>query len=272
MNNVLLRSLTGAVFISIVLIPLFFSDIITTAVFGLFMAIGLIEFYQLFKKVDAVDVRWETGLFYGLFIFGISALILFNILPLMVLVGLVPMLFSLILIELWRKKKNPIINASVLVFGIIYVALPFILMVLITTMDNNPFPLLAGMFILTWMNDTFAYLSGRIAGKTKLFERISPNKTWEGTIGGAVFTILAGIAVGYLFDPQHILFWIVAALIIAPCAILGDLLESLFKRNVNVKDSGNIMPGHGGILDRFDATFFVVPFFLMWGVIYSFFA
>ncbi len=119
------------------------------------------------------------------------------------------------------------------------------------------------------MNDTFAYLSGRIAGKTKLIERISPNKTWEGTIGGIIFTILAGIAVGYLFDSEHILFWIVSAIIIAPCAILGDLIESLFKRNLDVKDTGNIMPGHGGILDRFDATFLVVPFFLAWAFIYS---
>jgi phosphatidate cytidylyltransferase len=272
MNNILLRSLTGAVFISIILIPLFFSDVITTAVFGFFMAIGLIEFYQLFKNVDSVDVRWETGLFYGLLLFGITSLIFFNLLPVAVLVILIPLLFSLILIELWRKKENPIINAAVLVFGIIYVAIPFILMVFITTMDNNVFPLLAGMFILTWMNDTFAYLSGRFAGKTKLFERISPNKTWEGTIGGAIFTILAGIAVGYLFDAEHIFFWIIAALLIAPCAILGDLVESLFKRNVNVKDTGNIMPGHGGILDRFDATFFVVPFFLMWAFIYTYFA
>ena len=269
MNNVLLRSLTGGVFISIVLLPLFFSDIATTLVFGLFMSIGLIEFYQLFKNVDNVNVRWETGLFYGLFIFGLTSLIFFNLLPVFTLVALVPLLFSLVLLELWRKKKNPIINASVLVFGIFYVAIPFILMVLITVEDRNAFPLLAGMFILTWMNDTFAYLSGRIAGKTKLFERISPNKTWEGTIGGIIFTILAGVVVGYLFDSEHILFWVVSAVIIAPCAILGDLVESLFKRNVNVKDTGNIMPGHGGILDRFDATFFVVPFFLAWAFIYS---
>ncbi|MGB0914659.1 MAG: phosphatidate cytidylyltransferase [Crocinitomicaceae bacterium] len=269
MNNVLLRSLTGGVFISIILLPLFFSDIATTIVFGLFMAIGLIEFYQLFKHVDTVDVRWETGLFYGLFIFGLASLIFFNIIPQFTIVALIPLLFSLVLLELWRKKENPIINASVLVFGIFYVAIPFILMVFITVEDKNTFPLLAGMFILTWMNDTFAYLSGRIAGKTKLFERISPNKTWEGTIGGVIFTVLAGVAVGYLFDPSHILFWVISAVIIAPCAILGDLVESLFKRNVKVKDTGNIMPGHGGILDRFDATFFVVPFFLAWAFIYT---
>jgi phosphatidate cytidylyltransferase len=182
------------------------------------------------------------------------------------------MLFSLFLIELWRKKNNPLINLSVFVFGIIYVTVPFILMVQITIIDNNTFPLLAGMFILTWVNDTFAYLSGLIAGKTKLFERVSPKKTSEGTIGGAVFTIIASIIIGYLFDNEHMIFWILVSLIIIPCAVLGDLMESLFKRSMNLKDTGNIMPGHGGILDRFDSTFFVVPFFLMCWIIYKNFA
>ena len=271
MNNVLLRSVTGAVFISIILIPLFYSDTISTIVFGLFMSIGLIEFYKLFKYVDLVGVSWRTGLLYGTITYGISSLVLFNLLPPAVLIILLPLLFSIIVLELWRKKKNALINASVLVFGIVYITIPFILMVLIITMDNNVFPLLAGMFILTWTNDTFAYLSGRIAGKTKLFERVSPNKTWEGTIGGIVFTVLAGVAIAYLFSPEYLFFWVVSALIIVPCSIFGDLIESLFKRNVNVKDTGTIMPGHGGVLDRFDATFFVVPFFLMWVIIYVYF-
>jgi len=271
MNKILLRSLTGAVFISIILIPIFFSDRFLAVVLGFFMVIGLIEFYKLFKRGNSANVSWETSLYYGVFTYGVSSLVLFDVLPNEALVILIPMLFSLFLIELWREKKNPLINLSVFVFGIIYVTVPFILMVHITVMDNNTFPLLAGMFILTWVNDTFAYLSGLIAGKTKLFERISPKKTSEGTIGGAVFTIIAAIIIGYVFDNDHLIFWILASLIIIPCAILGDLMESLFKRSMNVKDTGNIMPGHGGILDRFDGTFFVVPFFLMCWVLYNYF-
>ena len=136
---------------------------------------------------------------------------------------------------------------------------------------ERDFPLLAGMFILIWMNDTFAYLSGRFFGKTKLIERISPNKTWEGTIGGVLFTIAAGVAIGLLFDKEQVLFWVISAAIIAPAAGVGDLLESLFKRNMNVKDSGNILPGHGGILDRFDATLFASPFFIAWTLFYMYF-
>ncbi|MDG1146731.1 MAG: phosphatidate cytidylyltransferase [Crocinitomicaceae bacterium] len=271
MNNVLIRSLTGIVFISTILIPLFYSDIITTVVFGLFMSIGLIEFYKLFKYVDPVGVSWKTGLLYGIIAYGISSLVLFKLLPQVALIVLLPTLLSIITLELWRKKKSALINVSVFVFGIVYITIPFILMVLIITMDNNAFPVLAGMFILTWTNDTFAYLSGRILGKTKLFERVSPNKTWEGTIGGVVSTLIVGIGIAHFFAPEHLLFWVISALIIAPCAVFGDLIESLFKRNVKVKDTGTIMPGHGGILDRFDAIFFVVPFFLTWVIIYVFF-
>jgi phosphatidate cytidylyltransferase len=103
-------------------------------------------------------------------------------------------------------------------------------------------------------------------GKTKLIERISPNKTWEGTIGGIVMTILAGALIGYFADAY--LYWTVAAGIIASTSTLGDLIESMMKRSLNVKDSGNLLPGHGGILDRFDATLFTVPFFLAWNFIY----
>ena len=118
------------------------------------------------------------------------------------------------------------------------------------------------VFILTWVNDTGAYLSGRTFGKTKLFERISPNKTWEGSIGGVVFTLL-GSAVLFHFWPSFTLtIWMGAAVLISIFANLGDLMESAFKRNAGVKDSGNVMPGHGGILDRFDAILLTAPIVL----------
>jgi phosphatidate cytidylyltransferase len=124
------------------------------------------------------------------------------------------------------------------------------------------------MFLLIWTNDTFAYFSGRAFGKRKLFERISPKKTWEGTIGGILFTLLLGFIIGAYINKGEVLFWMVSALIIAPGAIFGDLLESLFKRSLNIKDSGKILPGHGGVLDRFDAALFTIPFFYCWSIIY----
>ncbi|MDX2360944.1 MAG: phosphatidate cytidylyltransferase [Crocinitomicaceae bacterium] len=277
MNNVLLRSLTGAVFITVVLFPLFWKDEAATTVFGAFMVLGLIEFFKLFKKSDSIHPSYEIGLVLGLLIFGLSTFIAYGYLSNIFYLTVVPLVFLGVLAEIWRKKENPLINVGVTVLGIVYVTVPFVLMALFNLENqtslhqHNSFPLLAGMFILIWMNDTFAYLSGRFFGKTKLIERISPNKTWEGTIGGVIFTIAAGFAIGLIFDDQHITFWVISAIIIAPCAAVGDLLESLFKRNMGVKDSGNILPGHGGILDRFDATLFTAPFFIAWTFIYMYF-
>ncbi len=271
MNNILVRSLSGAVFISLILIPLFFSKEIATLVFAFFMILGLIEFYKLFNHNEHISVRWDIATIIGTISFGISVAVMYNLLPVFTLFLIVPLYMKLFIFEIWRKADNPLYNIAVLGLGQLYVVLPFILIAFMISEDNSSFPLLAGMFLLIWMNDTFAFLSGKFFGKRKLIERISPNKTWEGTIGGIVFTMLAGVTIGFLFDPERIVFWLISSLIIAPTAIYGDLLESMFKRNANVKDTGSIMPGHGGILDRFDATLFTIPFFLAWTLIYMYF-
>lgn len=271
MSNILVRTITGAFFITSILFPLFVSKELAVSVFGLYMLLGIIEFYQLFKQSDSIEISWKYGAFMGLLLYGISVLVLFEGLPIASYLLVPALLFLSILWEIWRNKKNPLLNVSVHLFGIIYLVVPFSLMAHLHTYDTNSFPLIAGMFLLIWMNDTFAYLSGRFFGRTKLFERISPKKTWEGTIGGGIFTLLAGFAIALIFDDQHLYFWVISALLIAPCSVFGDLIESLFKRNMNVKDSGNLLPGHGGILDRFDATLFTVPFFVVWTVIYMYF-
>lgn len=279
MSNILVRTLTGAVFITVVLFPLFWRTEAVMIIFGLFMIVGLIEFYQMANKHEQVDVRWETGLLMGLFIYGIIIGTSLFLLPDVLFFVLPTLIFVFPILELWRKKANPLLNIAILWMGILYVVLPFLLMSIWHISEEkssalaiySPFPKLAGMFILIWMNDTFAYLSGRFFGKTKLIERISPNKTWEGTIGGILFTIAGAAVMSILFDPQNLTFWIISSLLIAPCSILGDLLESVFKRNTGVKDSGTLLPGHGGVLDRFDATLFTAPFFVSWSYIYMYF-
>tara|TARA_B110000285_G_scaffold193683_1_gene222864 strand:- start:2257 stop:3075 length:819 start_codon:yes stop_codon:yes gene_type:complete len=271
MNNILVRSLSGAVFVALVLIPMFYSKELAITILSGFMLIGLIEFYRLFDKNEEIDIDWRISSAFGTFIYGILISVLTGILPYIVLLLIAPIIFISLIVELWRKKKNPLLNLGIKSLGYLYVALPFFLMCLILSNFDHSFPYLVGMFILIWTNDTFAFLSGKFFGKTKLIERISPNKTWEGTIGGIVMTILGGFIIGTLLDSENLWFWIISALFIAPCAGLGDLLESLFKRNANVKDSGSIMPGHGGILDRFDAVLFTVPFFLAWIAFYNFF-
>ena len=128
---------------------------------------------------------------------------------------------------------------------------------------NYGFPtssLLVGFFIVIWGNDTFAYLSGMAFGKHKLLERVSPKKTWEGTFGGALFSFIAVIVLSLFFKELNAFEWIGFALTIIIFGTFGDLFESLIKRTLGLKDSGNIMPGHGGILDRFDSILMAAPF------------
>jgi len=272
MNNVLLRSLTGIVFITLIIGALWFGFESSVIVMGIFLALGLVEFFQLFKESKAISISTKLSTIVHLCIFGICILSAKEVLPdgnSIVLIS--PILFLLFLTELWRKKENPLLNIGIMGFGFFYLVIPFYLIILLNIKSNHENPLAIGMFLLIWTNDVFAYLMGRLVGRTKLFERISPKKTIEGTIGGILFTILVGYLISLYTLHYSTIFWIISALIIAPCAIFGDLLESLFKRSLNIKDSGTILPGHGGILDRFDATLFAVPFFYCWLMIYSYF-
>lgn len=280
MSNLITRSLTGLIFVTVVLGSIIWNEYAAASVIGLFMLLGLIEFYGLFSHKESISVDREIYTFVGTFVFGLFVCIVFNVIPEILSTLTIPLLFLLILTELWRKKENPILNISVGILGIFYLVVPFFLMIFLNRYDHlfgwsentgQFLPLLGGMFVLVWTNDTFAYLTGRIFGKTKLIERVSPNKTWEGTIGGIVFTCLIAFALS-LYSPFYdTLFWIIGALIVATSSILGDLLESLFKRSLNIKDSGTILPGHGGILDRFDAAIFAAPFFSTWVFLYSYF-
>ena len=271
MSNLLVRAITGAIFAFVVLGSVFWGPYAQMLVFSLFMILGLNEFYNLFKKHETVQVSKEIGIFIGIFIFCILVGTSLEWLPSLSIILVFPLFFTLILTELWKKTEHPLINISVLVFGIIYVVIPFFLSVDLNLRDDSYLPAVVGMFLLIWANDTFAYLTGRLIGKTKLFERISPKKTWEGTIGGVIMTLLLGFIIGTFINQGETVFWVVSAIIIAPCAIYGDLLESLFKRSLNIKDTGTILPGHGGILDRFDAALFAIPFFYCWAMIYAYF-
>ena len=131
------------------------------------------------------------------------------------------------------------------------------------------FRLIIGTFILIWTNDTFAYIVGKSIGKHKLFEKISPKKTFEGFFGGLIFSVLIAVIVAKYYFDNGFIYWIITAIIISVFGTIGDLVESKFKRVANVKDSGNIMPGHGGLLDRLDSIIFVSPFlFLFYKIIH----
>jgi phosphatidate cytidylyltransferase len=268
MSNLAKRSITGLLFGIVVLGSIFYGPYTQISIFSVFMLLGLIEYYRLFDQHPIVKISKEIGVFIGVFIFSLLVGISLKILPIISITIIFPLFFTLILNELWKKQENPIVNISVLVFGIIYIVIPFNLTIDLNLRNIGDLPLIVGMFLLIWTNDCFAYCIGRLLGKRKLFERISPNKTWEGAIGGIIFTLILGYIIGAYINKGEELFWVVSALIIAPCSIYGDLLESLFKRSLNIKDSGTILPGHGGILDRFDAALFAIPFFYSWAMLY----
>lgn len=269
MSNLLQRTLTGIVFGFLVLGSIYLGPIYQTFVFGFFMVVGLWEFYRFFEQDQQIEIDKYVGIVAGILTYflliGISA----RLIPPVFTSFLLPLLFAIFLVQLWKNKKNPILNIGLLFLGQIYVVLPFYLSIDLNLRDDSFFPIVSGMFIMIWVNDTFAYFTGRFFGKRKLFERVSPNKTWEGAFGGVIFTLAVGFILGNWIYGKDVWFWFIAALIVAPCSIFGDLVESLFKRSRGVKDSGNLLPGHGGVLDRFDAVLLVVPFFYCWYLIYQ---
>ena len=176
----------------------------------------------------------------------------------------------LLIAQLYQKDEKPFLPAAYTLLGILYIAVPLSLFNMLGVQNR---PVLLGLFIILWSSDVGAYVFGMLfgqKGKHKLFPSISPKKSWEGFIGG----LLTALAAGYIlllvdmlpFDLIHVL---IISLLIAVFGVFGDLAESMLKRSVGVKDSGHIMPGHGGLLDRFDAALFALPFTLFYIKIFS---
>lgn len=265
MNNILTRAVWGALFVVIIISSFIVGTYAAATVLGFFMCIGVFEFYRFFELSQIVKPKSYSGLLGALLLYTLLILNQLGHVEFPIELVLIPIVFLPFLYVVFSQQKNPLLDLTVTFFPWIYVMFPFYLMFSIFNFEvvNEPqWTYIIGLFILVWTNDTFAYLSGRTFGKRKLFERISPNKTWEGTIGGFLFTIIAGWVYAFFMDGD-IVFWILSAIVISPTSVLGDLIESKFKRIVNVKDSGTILPGHGGILDRFDAVIYATPFFYL---------
>lgn len=176
---------------------------------------------------------------------------------------LIPMIFILFLVELLRAKDNAVSDLGRVFLMLVYITMPFALALSLPYMETGSydFRVPLGVFALTWVNDTFAYLCGISMGRHKLMERISPKKTVEGFVGGVAFTFVGGYVLSVVFpDSLSTVQWIVVAAIVGVLGVVGDLVESMFKRLAGVKDSGRIMPGHGGMLDRLDSFIMSVPF------------
>ena len=162
-----------------------------------------------------------------------------------------------LLVELFGASKAPFQNIGYYAVGIFYIALPVAMLFDVASLSDYHPHRVMGILWLIWTNDTMAYLIGSQIGRRKLFERISPNKTWEGTIGGAICTVLMAWLISLYFNDFSTTQWLAVGAVIGIFGTLGDLVESMLKRSIGVKDSGNLLPGHGGLLDRFDSFLFV---------------
>lgn len=283
MNETLKRLISGVVYITLLLFSILYSTESFILLFGIFLVIATFEFCNLVKinkilPLSLVSLSYaaisllsyyktetdnylsnlrEQPIQLGIDIDQVNQLLL----------AICLLIFIKCLIFLFDNKEQIVSPIWKYLYLVGYILLPFIFIVKISfgINDYNP-KIIIGLFILIWTNDTFAYLVGKSIGKHKLYERISPKKTIEGFLGGVAFAIFAGYLISKLyikpnpnFSDTSILIWTMIALIVGVFGTIGDLIESKFKRIAEVKDSGKIMPGHGGILDRLDSVIFVAP-------------
>ena len=259
-SNFLKRTIFGAIFVIVLIAGIVINPI---AFFAIFLGITLLSTYEFYKLILQTNCNPQItlGLFGTAMLF--SACFFYAYLNNYLVFSLFILTTVLIPIaELYRKKKNPFANIAYTFMGLLYVALPFSLLnFLVFPFGDNEFnwKILMGVFVLIWANDTIAYLVGVNFGKHRLFERISPKKSWEGSIGGGIITLgLAWVISMYSRELTPIQ-WIITGAIVVVFGSLGDLVESMLKRSLKIKDSGSIIPGHGGLLDRFDAILLVSP-------------
>ncbi|MBX2927478.1 MAG: phosphatidate cytidylyltransferase [Saprospiraceae bacterium] len=174
---------------------------------------------------------------------------------------LFPLLFLAFIYEMYAQSEQPFANIGYTVLGAVYIGVPFALLEFIAFDDKQFFAgTVMGLLIMTWGNDSAAYLFGSRWGRRLLFPRLSPKKTWEGFWGGAVFTLLSAGVLSLFFKGLTPLNWLILGVIVIVFGTFGDLVESMLKRSFHAKDSGDLLPGHGGLLDRFDGFIFLLPF------------
>lgn len=261
MNNLTQRIITAIIGASIVLGAIIYSEF-TFLLLVLFICImSLIEFFRL---AASDNIKGQAGMAI------IISTILF--LPAILNAGFTVTLdifrllyilpFVIFIRELYTKSEKPFTNISYTVLSLVYLTLPLFLFYLLSFSHSSQYHYqnILGFLFLLWSSDTGAYFAGKYLGKHKLFERISPKKTWEGFFGGLLLSVSVAFIISQYYTNLSTIQWVIVSVIIVVTGTLGDLVESMFKRSINVKDSGSILPGHGGFLDRFDGLFISAPF------------
>ncbi len=263
------RAITGFFFVIVMLASVLSGAAPFLLFFFLLSIFSLLEFYKI-VQTDDVKPNIIGGLLLTAALFIPVILHFLADRPFSDILVAIPFSFLICFAELYRKGKKPFHSVAYTFFGLVMVIVPFIFYTSMAFMGGDYNAHISMSFlILLWSSDTGAYLAGRALGKNKLFERHSPKKTWEGLFGGLVLSLLAAFIIGLYFRELPLYLWALCSVIIVLCGTAGDLFESMLKRSMDIKDSGSILPGHGGLLDRFDGLLMSAP--LVYVVLHYFF-
>ncbi|MGM0376950.1 MAG: phosphatidate cytidylyltransferase [Bacteroidota bacterium] len=259
MSNFWKRTLTALVFVLAIVGGLWLHPLAYMLIFAVVVFFGMYEFIRIVEGLNTkVRIFWAMTI--GMFVYLGAFLMFYSDIHPRWFVGMVPLVGGVFLSELYFSSKNSLLNIAATLIVPMYVALPFAFLHHMAFFGGHyGAELLLGFFLLIWVNDSGAYLFGSWLGRRKLFPSISPAKSWEGAVGGFVVTLLVAWGNSHVLGVVGPADWIVIGGLVSVLGTYGDLIESMLKRSVNIKDSGNVLPGHGGVLDRFDAVFFSAP-------------
>ena len=275
MKNLMVRTLSGLVLVAVFVGAVLGSQWSFGALLLLILVGGQTEFYKLARETGLSPQRW-MGLAVGVLLFALNFIVFRQfsrsvtdeaggaVLYLLLYIGL--LLPTLFVCELFRRSATPLANLGATLLGVLYVAVPLSLLLYVPVLAGDgvwrPETVLCYIFII-WANDVFAYLVGMTFGRHRLCERLSPKKSWEGFFGGLAGAVATGLAAAYALDANYWV-WGGLALVASLSGVAGDLVESMFKREAGVKDSGQVIPGHGGVLERFDALLLSAPYVFLY--------
>lgn len=266
-NNFIQRAVTGVLFVIVLVGCILYSPLSFGILFTIISALSVHEFAQLVSKSSEVSINKTITALGGAYLFlALMSFCTQQSVGVRVFLPYLGLLLYMMITELYLKKKNPTGNWAYSMLSQLYVALPFALLNVLAFQNSpetgsvtyNPI-LPLSIFVFIWLSDTGAYCVGSLIGKHRLFERISPKKSWEGSIGGGIFSIASSLGFAHFFPFMPGWQWVGLAIVVVIFGTWGDLTESLMKRQLGIKDSGNILPGHGGMLDRFDSALMAIP-------------
>ena len=274
MKNFVQRTITGIIYVAILIASILVHPFAFAVVFAGITASGLSEFYNL---ADSEHIRpWKyAGITTGVILFIVNFLYASGFIPVSLLISLVLLSFFLFFLGLARWREHIISSLGLTFMGILYIAVPLSLLTYLCYPGKGTscytYEILLGYLFILWLYDTGAYIFGSLLGKHKIMEKVSPGKTWEGLVGGLIVALGVALAVAEIFKIITRTDWLVISLITVVTGTLGDLLESGIKRNAGMKDSGHLLPGHGGILDRIDSVLLSVPFVLLFLILRNYY-